>query len=73
MWNRYEVTTKEQQEDLLCETERRSLIRGLWAALRGLRGGRSRLRDHPQKKTLGPSKIKRRRIQTDRAFIGLCP
>ena len=65
MWNRYEVTTKEQQEDLLRETERRSLIRGLWVALRG---GRSRLRDHPQKKTLGPSKIKSRSIQTDRAY-----
>ncbi len=35
-------------------------------------GGRSRLRDHPQKKTLGPSKIKPRSIQTDRAYRLYC-
>ena len=60
MWNRYEVMTKEQQEDLLREAQRPSLIWGLWVALRG---GRSRLRDHPQKKTRGPSEIKSRSIQ----------
>ena len=59
MWNRYEVMTKEQQEDLLREAQRPSLIWGLWVALRG---GRSRLRDNTQK-THGPSGIKSRSVQ----------